>query len=81
VAYFVELKGKDFLYAIEQITQSIKLLLSKLQGCKINARIVLTKVTTPDLNNNPKILQFEKLLRKYNGKLEKGTIHLVEQLP
>ncbi len=81
VAYYVELKGKDFLYAIEQITRSIELLSDKINGCKINARIVLTRVPAPDLKNYPKILRFEKLLRGYNGNLRKDTIHLVEQLP
>ncbi|MBF0554167.1 MAG: hypothetical protein HQK96_06350 [Nitrospirae bacterium] len=78
VAYFVELKGQKIFKAIEQITQSIRLLSDKLTGCKINARIVLSEVNTPNLENNPKIQRFEKLLRGYNGNFAKGTIQLEE---
>ncbi|MBF0486578.1 MAG: hypothetical protein HQK98_00320 [Nitrospirae bacterium] len=81
VAYFVELKGKDIFHAIEQITQSIELLSVKITGCKINARIVLTRVadSVAFLENDPKMQRFEKLLRGYkNGNLKKGTIQFVE---
>ncbi len=79
VAYFVELKGKNLSHAIEQITQSLTLLSDKITGCKINARIVLTKVTTPTTKDYHQKLRFEKLLRGYkNGNLKKGTIQFVE---
>ncbi|MBF0459333.1 MAG: hypothetical protein HQK99_15695 [Nitrospirae bacterium] len=79
VAYCVELKGKNLSHAIEQITQSIKLLSDKLTDCKINARIVLTKVTTPTSKNYHKRTVFQKFLKRHNnGNFEKGTIRLEE---
>ncbi|MBF0516226.1 MAG: hypothetical protein HQK97_03765 [Nitrospirae bacterium] len=78
-AYFIELKGTELFHAIDQITRTIKLLSDKITGYKINARIVLTKVTIPEAKNNPKILRFEKMLRGYNnGNLKTGTSHFIE---
>ena len=79
-AFFIELKGQDFLHAIRQINTSIDQLIPQLYSTEINARIVLTKVNTPNLMNNPLILKFEKRIKKLNGCLIKGTIKLFEKI-
>lgn len=79
-AFFVELKGHDFLQAIRQVDRSIDVLIECLASTRINARIVLTKVNTPDLMNSPTLLKFEKKIRKLNGTLKKGTLKMIEKV-
>jgi hypothetical protein len=78
--FFIELKGHDFLQAIRQIDRSINVLNEHLDSTRINARIVLTKVNTPDLMNNPTLLKFEKKIRKLKGTLKKGTLKMIEKV-
>lgn len=79
-AYFIELKGSDFLHAINQISRSIEYLNNEISNCSVFARIVLTKVNVPDLKNNPNILKFEKMLKKRGGTLRKETIRMEEKI-
>ncbi|WP_207690080.1 hypothetical protein [Desulfonema limicola] len=61
IAYFIELKGSSYFDAVAQIMQTIdKLMDITNQLESVNARIVLTKVSVPNLKNNPKILRLEK---------------------
>ncbi|NER21632.1 MAG: hypothetical protein F6J86_14165 [Symploca sp. SIO1B1] len=46
--YFVELKGRDFLHAVDQLTQTINDFKSQVNG-KLFARIVLSKVSKPEV--------------------------------
>jgi hypothetical protein len=78
-AYFIELKGKDLLSAIEQIEHSIDVLIGRLGNCTINARIVLTRVNTPDLRSS-KYIKLERKLKKLNGNILKKTRILEEDL-
>ena len=78
-AFFVELKGKDILHAIDQIESSIDQTVDHLTGFQINARVVLTKVSVPNIRNNPKILRLERRLKLLNsGTLKYSTIRLSE---
>jgi hypothetical protein len=61
-AYFIELKGKDILTALEQIDQSIEILFPKLSDFSINARIVLSKANPPDLRSS-KYIKIERKLK------------------
>jgi hypothetical protein len=79
-AYFVELKGSDFLHAVDQIESTINFLQADLNGFSIFARIVATKVTVPNLRNNPKVLKLQKRLRHRNGDLKDATIMLTETI-
>lgn len=79
-AFFVELKGNSYLSAVDQILTTIEQFGSKLMNYNINARIVLTKVNVPNLENNPKVNSLKKLLRKKGGTLDKKTIVLEETI-
>ena len=79
-AYFVELKGSDFLHAVNQLGRSIDYLAKEIGDCDVFARIVLTKVNVPNLINNPTLLRFEKMLKKRGGNLRAETVRMVENI-
>lgn len=80
-SYFIELKGKDILHAIEQIDRTISLLYEKIDSYSysVNARIVLTKVYPPDLRSN-EYKKLERKLKKMKGNLVKHEITLEENI-
>jgi len=78
-AYFIELKGRDLVHAIEQIDATINQYLMDLNGFSINARVVLTKVNTPDILST-QFIKLERRLKKLNGSFLKSVNHLEEQL-
>jgi hypothetical protein len=78
-AYFIELKGKDILNALEQIDRSIEVLFSKLNDFNINARIVLSKLNPPDLRSS-KYIKLERKLKRWKGTILKKARVLEENL-
>ena len=69
IAYFVELKGCDVAKACEQILSTIDLLQNIVGSAQsINARIVCSRVSTPDIRSTPYI-RLEKKKKKKNGTL------------
>jgi hypothetical protein len=75
--YLIELKGADYSHALEQITNTINLLMPNVAS--VHARVVLSKVRTPNIKvAGEKKLQ--KLLMKYNGDLIKKENQLVETI-
>jgi hypothetical protein len=79
-AYLIELKGTDVFHGIEQIESTISRLQGELAKCKIFSRIVLKKVSVPDLENNPKILRHKKIIKKLGGNFAKATCQFNEYL-
>jgi hypothetical protein len=79
-AYFVELKGSDFLHAVDQIQSTINLLQADLDGLNIFARIVATKIAVPNLQNSPNVLKLRKKLKLLSGDLKYATIFLTETI-
>ena len=77
-AYFVELKGSDVFHAVEQISQTVSTLGPVLVGHSCFGRIVPTKVSVPDLRNDPKILRLEKMLRNLGGNLRIQATQMTE---
>jgi hypothetical protein len=77
--YFVELKGKDLLTAVEQIDQTISYFEGELNGT-VYARIVLTKVSVPNIENNPKILKLRRRLKQLSGNLTQKSRQLEETI-
>ncbi|NEQ71180.1 MAG: hypothetical protein F6K21_38005 [Symploca sp. SIO2D2] len=68
--YFVELKGRDFLHAVDQLTQTINDFKSQVNG-KLFARIVLSKVSKPEvIKVDAKVVRLKKILKQYGGNLE-----------
>lgn len=66
----VELKGSDFLHAIEQIISTIDLLSQEINENSVSARIILSKVNVPNLQNNPKFLKLKKMIKSKNGDIK-----------
>lgn len=79
-AYFIELKGCMLIDAVKQITNSIKSLISEIPNFTIFGRIVPTKVSVPNLENNPHILRLIKTLKKSGGNLINKVCQLEEQI-
>lgn len=79
IIYLIELKGTDYDQAIEQITSTINLLITQCDINSVNARIVLTKVRTPEIGTT-KEKKLKILLKKYNGTLEKKSKVMTEKI-
>ena len=70
VAYLIELKGSDLIHAVRQIDTTLSQFSNELKDFKkINARVVLTKVNTPDYQS-PELVKFKMKIRKLGGTLE-----------
>jgi hypothetical protein len=78
-AYFIELKGRDLIRAVEQIECTIDEMLINLKNFEIYARIVLTKVTVPDIKDS-KYIRLERKIKKLKGDIKQGVNTLKEQL-
>jgi hypothetical protein len=76
-AYFIEIKGSDFIHAIEQIDKSIDTL-NLSAAFSIHARIVYTRTNTINLRDT-RFLKLEKKLKQLHGDLKKQTKKLVEK--
>ena len=80
LAYLIELKGSDLIRAVRQINATLSHLLGNLTDFKkINARIVLTKVNTPDLKST-ELIKLEKRIRQLGGTLDYKAIILSENV-
>lgn len=79
-AYFVELKGSDIFHGLEQLEATISGMRANLADCKIYSRIVLTKVSVPNIENNPKILRHKRMIKKLGGNFIKSTIQFHEHV-
>lgn len=66
VLYLIELKGGNYIHALEQILSTINILLERqqIQVSRLNARIVLSKARVPDIIPS----QEKKLLKKVRGR-------------
>lgn len=78
-AYFIELKGTDFLHGIDQLINSISILGYKINDFVINARIVVTNIYAPDLNNS-RLIRLKMLLKQSGGDFKKSEINLEENI-
>jgi len=78
-AYFIELKGSDFLHGINQLLNSINTLGYKINDFVINARIVVTKIHAPDLDNS-RLIRLRKLLKQSGGDFKKSERNLEENI-
>lgn len=79
ICYFIELKGSDLTHAITQIDNAIEILMPSLKSNKINARIVLSKVRTPDIIDS-RLIKFKKKIKKLNGTLVQSVNILWEDI-
>ncbi|WP_434683891.1 hypothetical protein [Pseudanabaena minima] len=76
--YFVELKGRDLMSAVEQLTETIKYFQSekyKFTG-KVFARAVVTRVHIPtsSIDTDARVLSLRKLLKKLGGDFAYGSV-------
>ena len=68
VLFFVELKGSDYIHALDQMNSTINLLIEKpqIKVARLNTRIVLSKVSVPAiLPTQEKMLI--RVVKKYKG--------------
>ena len=76
----VELKGSDFIHAVEQISSTIHLMNRELENQKVSARIILSKMQVPNIENYPKFLKLKKIIKSKNGNIKYQTRQLTENL-
>jgi len=77
-AYFIELKGSDVLYAVSQIEKALDYVKDNLYGFNCYARIIVSKVPVPNIQNTPKILSIRKKFKKLGGDVKVKTIVFLE---
>lgn len=79
VLYFVELKGADYIHALEQLLSTVSILVVKpqIKVNKLNARVVLSKMNVPEIipTQEKKLI---KLLKCRNGDFIKQSQVLKE---
>jgi len=77
--YFIELKGRDLISAVEQLTQTITYFQAekyKFTG-KVFARVVLSKVADPrSIEVDSRVINLRKLLKKFGGDFAYGSVQL-----
>lgn len=72
--YFIELKGKDLIHAVEQLTQTIEYFKPPINQAHVFGRVVLSKSPPiKSIENDAKVVRLKKRLRKYQGNFEYGT--------
>ena len=80
----VELKGGDYSHAIEQIINTIKLLITipKIKISSVKARIVVSKIRQPELRSSDeqKLKRILDSFRKDNDNLKKQVAQMTEIL-
>lgn len=83
ILYLIELKGSDYIHALEQILNTIDVLLKKpnISVKQLNARVVLSKYRTPDLLATQEKKLSRILKREYgNGSLLRQTRRLEDTI-
>ena len=78
IVIFIELKGKHYTDALEQIENSLKLFKDAFAGSSLHARIICTRV--PNIINDPKSVMIEKSLKKHGVELRKKEKMMEEPL-
>ena len=75
--YFIELKGRDLISAVEQLTQTIAYFQAekyKFTG-KVFARVVLSKVADPkSIEVDSRVIALRKLMKKLGGNFDYGSV-------
>ena len=79
-AYFIELKGSDVLHAIDQIQDTFAFFKDNLSSYCCFARIIPTKVSSPDILNIPKTIKLRKLFQKQGGNVLIKSIIITETI-
>lgn len=74
IYFFIELKGKDLIGAVEQLTQTIEDFKHNING-KMFARVVLSKVSCPrSIETDARVHKLKKMLKSYGGNFEYSSI-------
>lgn len=76
---FIELKGSDLKQAVRQITSTLELLNDTLGSCAVHARVVLSRVSRPDMASSDEIRLRQALARR-RGKLKYESRILEEDI-
>ncbi len=76
VAYLIECKGTDILKAVSQLNSTLNILKEGLNGYLVKAKIISTRVYSPDMRDR----EYLNLKRKLNGYLETKNSLLVENI-
>lgn len=80
--YFIELKGGDYSHALDQLLNTIQLLMQPDIECpqSIHTRVVLSKLKVPGAWDSKEKKLMALLKRKYNGTHRRETQVIVENI-
>lgn len=76
VVYLIECKGSEILKAVSQLNSTLDILKNDLLGYVIKARVISTKVHSPDMRTE----RYKLLRARLNGNLETKNIKCVETI-
>jgi hypothetical protein len=79
VVCLIELKGKDLKKAASQILSTIQILGNKIEPYVIHGRIVLSRVSRPDLRSSV-LIQLERTLAQRGGTVRRSTNIMEENI-
>lgn len=77
--YLIEFKGHHLRDAAKQFMDTLDFLEPKLRPCRFEARVILSRVSSPDLDDS-NIIALRKRLAKFHGKLRPASKILEESL-
>ncbi|WP_199247514.1 hypothetical protein [[Phormidium] sp. ETS-05] len=75
IVYLIELKGKDLIKAVEQLTQTMTYFDYE-NNSQVFARAVVSKVTEPksSIDIDSRVVKLRKMLKKYGGDFAYGSV-------
>ncbi len=75
IVYLIELKGKDLIKAVEQLTQTMTYFDFE-SNSQVFARAVVSKVTEPksSIDIDSRVVKLRKMLKKYCGDFAYGSV-------
>jgi hypothetical protein len=77
--YLIELKGSDLKKAVRQINSTMDVLGEKLDGYIVHGRVVLSRISRPDLRAS-RVIALERRLIRSKGRLRKECSILTEEI-
>ncbi|MBF0212627.1 MAG: hypothetical protein HQM00_03565 [Magnetococcales bacterium] len=78
--YLVELKGSDSLRAVEQISETLDALKGDFVSFIVNARIVVSRDSVPNIRNTPIYLRLNRKIEVTQGNLLIKTGEMTDKL-
>ena len=70
--FLIELKGNKLIHGLEQLDATFERFRNRFQG-RVYARIILSRVSVPNLANEPAMLKLQRKIKQTGGDLRTST--------